>query len=225
MPHLPALPLDAWAPAYETLHRWTQIVGKTRLSNSAMQNHWWNATLYVTARGLTTSTIPYDGGLYEVEFDFVDHLLLVRTTNGELRSMQLKPQTVADFYADYIAMLKSVGVEPKIRGIPCELPDTLPFADDTVHVAYDADAANRCWQILSYSDRVFKEFRSGFLGKCSPVHFWWGAFDLACTRFSGRRAPIHPGGIPNLPDRITREAYSHECYSSGWWPGTVGGPV
>jgi hypothetical protein len=225
MPHLPALPLDAWAPAYETLHRWTQIVGKTRLSNSAMQNHWWNATLYVTARGLTTSTIPYDGGLYEVEFDFVDHLLVVRTSNGELRSMQLKSQSVADFYADYMAMLKSAGVEPKIRAIPSELPDTLPFADDRVHAAYDAGAANRCWQILSYTDRLFKEFRSGFLGKCSPVHFWWGAFDLACTRFSGRRAPIHPGGIPNLPDRITREAYSHECYSAGWWPGTVGGPV
>jgi hypothetical protein len=225
MPKLPPLPLGEWAPAFETLHRWTQIVGKTRLSNTAMQNHWWNATLYVTARGMTTSPILYEGGTYEIEFDFVDHLLIVRTSSGELRSMQLKPQSVAQFYTAYIAVLKSVGIDPKIRAIPCELPDTIPFAGDAVHAGYDADAANRCWQILAYTDRVFKEFRGDFLGKCSPVHFWWGAFDLACTRFSGRRAPLHPGGIPNLPDWITREAYSHECYSCGWWPGSVGGPV
>ena len=225
MPKLPALPLDAWAPAYETLHRWTQIVGKTRMSNSAMQNHWWHATLYVTARGMTTSPIPYDGATYEVEFDFVDHLLVARTSSGELRSMELKPQSVAGFYAAYTAMLKSVGIAPNIRAVPCELPDTIPFADDNVHAAYDPDAAHRCSQILGYTDRVFKEFRGDFLGKCSPVHFWWGAFDLACTRFSGRRAPLHPGGIPNLPDSVTREAYSHECYSCGWWPGSVGGPV
>jgi hypothetical protein len=225
VPKLPPLPLDEWAPAYQTLHRWTQIVGKTRLSNTAMQNHWWNATLYVTARGLTTSTIPYKRGVYEVEFDFVDHLLLARTSTGDIRSLELERRSVADFYAGYTAMLDSLGIEPRIRGIPCELPDTLPFAEDNIHADYDPDAANRSWQILAYTDRIFKDFRSGFLGKCSPVHFWWGAFDLACTRFSGRRAPVHPGGIPNLPDWVTREAYSHECYSCGWWPGTVGGPV
>jgi hypothetical protein len=225
MSKLPPLPLGEWASTYETLHRWTQIVGKTRLSNSAMQNHWWNSTLYVTARGLTTSPIPYDGATFEIEFDFVEHLLVFRASTGELRSMALEPQTVAQFYGAYKAMLESVGIEPGIRAIPCELPDTLPFADDTTHASYDPGAANRCWQILAYTDRVFREFRGDFLGKCSPVHFWWGAFDLACTRFSGRRAPVHPGGIPNLPDSVTREAYSHECYSSGWWPGTVGGPV
>jgi uncharacterized protein DUF5996 len=219
----PRLPLDEWQSTYATLHLWTQIVGKTRLRLSPMQNHWWHCTLYVTSRGLGTSPIPYGDRTFEIEFDFIDHQLVVRTSDGETRTLPLVPRTVADFYAEYLALLRSLGFEVRIHSRPNEIADAIPFAEDRVHAAYDGDAAQRSWRVLSHADRVLKEFRGRFVGKCSPVHFWWGAFDIACTRFSGDRAPLHPGGFPNLPDYVTREAYSHECISAGWWPG--GGPI
>lgn len=221
----PELPLDAWQDTYSTLHRWTQIVGKTRLAFAPMENHWWQAALYVSARGLCTSPMPAGERTFEVEFDFIDHQLTARTSDGESRSLPLEPQSVQRFYGRYLAMLASLSLEPTIHPVPAEMPDTLPFADDTEHASYDPDAAQRCWRALAQGDRVLKRFRGRFLGKSSPSHFWWGAFDLACTRFSGRAAPRHPGGLPNLPDRVTREAYSHECISAGWWPGTPGSPV
>ncbi|HSL69797.1 MAG TPA: DUF5996 family protein, partial [Longimicrobiales bacterium] len=224
-PAWPALPLRAWADTYATLHRWLQIVGKTRLALAPHQNHWWQVTLYVTAQGLTTSPIPFGQDTFEVDLDFVAHNLIVRTSAGATRTMPLVAQSVKTFFSEYRSLLHSLRIDPRIRPIPSELPDTLPFTDDDVHASYDADAAHRCWRMLVQVDRVLKQFRGRFLGKCSPVHFWWGAFDIACTRFSGRRAPRHPGGVPNLPDRVTREAYSHECISAGWWPGTPGGPV
>jgi uncharacterized protein DUF5996 len=222
-PAWPRLPLGKWQSTYATLHLWTQIVGKTRLRYSPMQNHWWHCTLYVTSRGLGTSPIPYGDRTFEIEFDFLAHQLVVRTSDGETRSMPLVPRTVADFYGEYLALLRSLGLEVRIHGAPNEIPDVIPFAQDRVHASYDGDAAQRCWRLLGQADRVLKEFRGRFIGKCSPVHFWWGGFDLACTRFSGRRAPRHPGGIPNLPDYVTQEGYSHECISAGWWPG--GGPI
>jgi hypothetical protein len=219
----PRLPLDDWQPTYATLHLWSQIVGKTRLRLSPKQNHWWHCTLYVTSRGLGTSPMPYGERTFEIDFDFLDHQLVARTSEGESRAMPLVPRTVAEFYGEYRALLGSLGVDVRIHGSPNEIPDAIPFAKDTVHGSYDADAAHRCWRILVNADRALKEFRGGFVGKASPVHFWWGGFDLACTRFSGRRAPQHPGGIPNLPDYVTREGYSHECISAGWWPGS--GPI
>jgi uncharacterized protein DUF5996 len=221
----PQLALGEWQDTYATLHRWTQIVGKTRLALAPMQNHWWQVTLYLTARGLGTSPMPYRGRSFEIELDFVDHLLIARTSEGVTRTLPLVPQSVAEFYREYVAMLRSLGIQPKIWPVPSELADATPFTDDRIHASYDADAAQRCWRILAQTDRVLKEFRGRFIGKCSPSHFWWGGFDLACTRFSGRRAPPHPGGIPNVPDYVTREAYSHECYSAGWWAGSLGGPV
>jgi uncharacterized protein DUF5996 len=219
----PRLPLDDWQPTYATLQLWTQIVGKTRLRLSPMQNHWWHCTLYVTSRGLGTSPIPYGDRTFEIEFDFIDHQLVVRTSDGETRTLPLVPQSVADFYAEYLALLRSLGFEVRINSRPNEMAEAIPFAEDRVHAAYDGDAAQRSWRVLADADRVLKEFRGRFVGKCSPVHFWWGGFDIACTRFSGRPAPPHPGGIPNLPDYVAREAYSHECISAGWWPG--GGPI
>jgi hypothetical protein len=221
----PALPLDGWLETYETLHRWTQIVGKTRLALAPMQNHWWQVTLYLSARGLTTSPIPYHDRTFEIEFDFIDHLLVVRTADGVTRSMQLAPQSVADFFRDYMAMLGSLGIEPKIYPRPVEIIDATPFADDRVHATYDADAAQRFWRVLNQADRVLKKFRSGFIGKSSPSHFWWGGFDLSCTRFSGRRAPRHEGSPPNTPEYVNVEAYSHECISAGFWPGSAGTSV
>jgi hypothetical protein len=219
----PALPLAEWQNSLATLHRWLQIVGKTRLALAPPVNHWWHITLYLSSRGLTTSAMPYRDRWLEVELDFIDHQLLARTSNGGIRSMPLAPQTVADFYRDYMALLQSVGAPVKIRPVPNELEDTLPFTDDRVHRSYDPEYVSRCWRALAQADRVLQQFRGGFIGKCSPVHFFWGAFDLACTRFSGRPAPTHPGGVPNLPDWAVREAYSHECISAGWWPG--GGAV
>jgi len=215
----PALPLDGWQPTYETLHLWTQLVGKTRLALSPMENHWWQVALYVTPRGLTTSPIPHGHRTFEVAFDFVDHLLIARTSDGDTRTLPLEARPVADFYRDYVAMLRSLGLEVHIWPHPSEIDGALPFPDDRVHAAYDPEAAQRCWRVMVQADRVMKRFRGRFLGKCSPVHFWWGAFDLACTRFSGRRAPRHPGGVPNLPDYVAVEGYSHECISAGWWPG------
>ncbi|OLD63626.1 MAG: hypothetical protein AUI47_08715 [Acidobacteria bacterium 13_1_40CM_2_68_5] len=221
----PLLPLEPWEATCNTLQLWTQIVGKTRLAFAPMQNHWWQTALYVTARGLGTSPIPRGERAFEVDFDFIDHRLLVRASDGKTGTLPLAPQTVADFYGRYQDLLRSLGIELKIRPVPNEFPNPLPFDKDDVHGSYDADAARRFWRALMQADRVLKEFRGRFLGKCSPVHFWWGSFDLACTRFSGRVAPQHPGGVPNLPDWVTREAYSHECISAGWWPGNGEGPV
>ena len=222
----PQLTLDEWAPTQTTLHRWTQMVGKTRLALAPMQNHWWQVVMYVTDRGLTTSPIPYDDGrTFDVNFDFNDHKLTARTSDGDTRTLPLVPQSVADFYAEYMSMLRSLGIQVKIMPVPMELTDTMRFTEDRTHASYDPAAAHRCWQVLVQADRALKRFRGRFIGKSSPSHFWWGAFDLSCTRFSGRPAPPHPGGIPNCPDYVTLEAYSHECISAGWWPGTVGSPV
>jgi hypothetical protein len=219
----PALPLDAWRETKDTLHLWTQIVGKVRLALAPMVNHWWQAPLYVNVRGLTTSAMPYRDGAVEARFDFLDHMLHIETSAGTARHVTLEPRSVADFYHETMAALRALGVHVRIHARPVELVDVIPFDRDESHGAYDADAARRFWGVLMQTDRVMHSYRSGFLGKCSPVHFWWGSFDLSCTRFSGRRAPAHPGGIPNCPDYVPREAYSHECMSVGWWPG--GGAV
>jgi hypothetical protein len=215
----PALPLDGWQETYATLHRWTQIVGKVRLARMPWINHSWHVTLYVTARGLTTAPVPCGAKSFQIDFDFIDHQLSVRTSDGDVRSLALRPRSVADFYRELMAALRALGVATAIHARPNELEDATPFAEDESHASYDADAAQRCWQLLAQAERVFTAFRARFLGKCSPVHFFWGAFDLAVTRFSGRPAPRHPGGVPNLPDRVVREAYSHEVCSAGFWPG------
>jgi hypothetical protein len=219
----PTLPLAEWQDTQKTLHRWVQIVGKTRLALAPPVNHSWHVTLYLTARGLTTSPMPYDGRTTEVDFDFLEHQLLIRTSEGDTRRMKLVPRSVADFYREYTTLLAELDIRVRLRPIPSELQDTLAFTEDEDHRSYDPEHAQRCWRILAATSRVLQAFRGRFIGKCSPVHFFWGAFDLACTRFSGRTAPQHPGGVPNLPDRVVREAYSHECISSGWWPG--GGPL
>jgi hypothetical protein len=200
-----------------------QMVGKTRLALATPVNHWWHVTFYLTARGLTTSPMPYHGQTLEIEFDFIDHNLVARTSTGTSRTLPLAPRTVAEFYEQYLALLGSLGFAVRIRPVPAELEDATPFPEDEQHRSYDPEYAGRCWRILAQSARVFQRFRGEFIGKCSPVHFFWGAFDLACTRFSGRVAPEHPGGVPHLPDWAVREAYSHECISAGWWPG--GGPL
>ena len=219
----PALPLAEWEATRDTLHMWTQIVGKVRLALAPMVNHWWQVALYVNARGLTTSAMPYAGGVVEMRFDFLDHALRVETSTGGVRAVALEPRSVASFYHEVKEVLRDVGVDAYIWRWPVELPEVIPFDEDETHAAYDADAAQRFWRLLVQADRVLNAFRGRFVGKCSPVHFWWGSFDLACTRFSGRTAPPHPGGMPHLADRVAREAYSHECISAGWWPG--GGPV
>jgi hypothetical protein len=221
----PELPLGAWADTYATLHRWTQIVGKTRLALSPMENHYWHVALYLTARGLTTSPMAHGDRLLQVDFDFLDHLLVARTSGSEVRTMALAPKSVAAFHQEYLELLRSLNLDVRIGPMPNEIPDAIPFPEDRANASYDGSAARDCWRALAQADRVFKRFRNRFLGKQSPVHFWWGSFDLACTRFSGRTAPAHPGGVPNLPDRVTRESYSHECMSAGWWPGAKGSPV
>ena len=221
----PALPLAEWRDTYATLHRWLQMVGKTRLALAPMQNHWWQVTLYLTSRGMSTSPMPCGDRSVDVELDFLQHRLIVRTSDGDTRLLSLEPCPVAEFYREYIDALQTLGITPRIRPVPTELADVVPFPEDREHSAYDPDAAQRCWRILASADRIFKEFRGRFLGKCSPSHFFWGSFDLACTRFSGRRAPKHPGGVPNCPDYVAVEAYSHECISAGWWPGSAGSPV
>lgn len=218
----PALPLDEWQETYATLHRWTQIVGKVRLARMPWINHSWHATLYVTSRGLTTSPIPCGTRSFQIDFDFIEHQLLIRTSDGEVRSLALRPRSVADFYRELMAQLRALGIETAIHPRPNEVEDPIPFAEDEQHASYDAEAANRFWRVLVQTDRVLTEFRAGFIGKCSPVHFFWGSFDLAVTRFSGRPAPRHPGGVPNLPDWVAREAYSHEVSSAGFWPGGGG---
>ena len=219
----PSLPLEEWKDTYATLHMWMQIVGKIRLAQSPWVNHSWHVTLYPTARGLTTSPVPWSGGFFQIDFDFIDHSLLVSTGNGEVRTIALNAFPVAEFHRRLFAALDDLGVKVRIHGAPNEVAEPLPFAQDREHHSYDPEYARRWWKAVSLTSKVFKEFRAPFLGKCSPVHFFWGAFDLAVTRFSGRKAPQHPGGFPNMPDWITREAYSHEVSSCGFWPG--GGPV
>jgi hypothetical protein len=218
----PALPLAEWKDTYETLHRWTQIVGKVRLKVTPLMNHWWNATLYITPRGLTTSSMTYKGRFFQIDFDFTDHLLLINTTDRPTKTITLRPCSVADFYQEIMGALQSLGMPINIWTTPVEVQDRTPFEKDHKHAAYDPEYAQRFWRILAESTRVFTEFRSRFVGKVSPVHFFWGAFDLAVTRFSGRTAPSHPGA-PNCGRFVMVEAYSHEVSSCGFWPG--GGPV
>jgi Family of unknown function (DUF5996) len=210
----PALPLSEWADTYATLHMWSQVVGKVRLALSPRVNHWWEVPLYVSARGLTTSPIPYENGIFEVQFDFIEHKLEIATTGGEMRSLRLVPRTVANFYAEFMEMIHSLGINAKIWRMPVEVPNPIRFDQDRTHASYDPEYAHRFWRILVTVDSIFKEFRARFIGKASPVHFFWGSFDMAVTRFSGRRAPERPGA-----DSINREAYSHEAISVGFWPG------
>jgi len=215
----PALPYAEWKETCAALHMWTQIVGKVRLALSPWTNHSWHVTLYLTARGLTTSPIPHGSDVFEIRFDFVDHTLRILKNDGSGRDLKLKPQSVAQFYERMMSILDELDLPIQINTTPNEIVDAIPFERDQTHRAYDSEYANRFWRVLLQSDRVFKLFRSRFCGKCSPVHFFWGSFDLAVTRFSGRPAPLHPGGIPHLPDAITREAYSQEVSSLGFWPG------
>lgn len=216
----PDLEYAAWRDTALTLQLWTQIVGKIRLKLTPWRNHGWHVPLYVTARGLGTSAIPSGTTTFDMEFDFVDHKLISRCSSGRAHEIKLRPMTVAEFYREVMAAMTALDIDVRISRMPNEVPDPIPFDKDTTHASYDAKAAHRFWQTLVQVDRVFGLFQTGFLGKVSPVHFFWGSFDLAVTRFSGRRAPLHPGGVPGLPDRVTREAYSHEVSSAGFWPGS-----
>ena len=216
----PELPTSAWRETYETLQLWTQIVGKIRLAREPWLNHSWHVVLYVTPRGLTTSPIPDGTRTFEIELDFIDHLLRISTSDGAQRQFSLAGHSVASFYAAIMAELAQLGIHVAINEMPNELPEPIRFSQDHQHASYDPDAVRRFLQILENVDRVFKQFRTAFLGKASPVHFFWGSFDLAVTRFSGRRAPRHPGGVPHLPDEVAAEAYSHEVSSAGFWPGS-----
>jgi hypothetical protein len=218
----PSLPLEAWEDTFSTLHRWSQIVGKIRLAQTPWINHSWHVPLYVTARGLSTSRISHGDRAFEIIFDFIDHRLLIQSSDGGDAALPLRPHSVAEFYHELLGTLDRLGLGVSIHGSPNEVEDATPFVEDHSHNAYDPEYATRCWRVLMHSDRVLQRFRAPFIGKCSPVHFFWGSFDLAVTRFSGSPAPVHPGGIPNLPDWVAREAYSHEVSSCGFWPG--GGP-
>ena len=215
----PELPYAAWKDTCATLQLWTQVVGKVRLMLTPWLNHSWHVTLYVTARGLTTGPIPHGGGAFAIEFDFIDHVLWLRTSGGQHRQIVLQPMSVAEFYAGVMHALADLGIAVRINTMPNEIAGAVPFPDDRAHASYDRDYAHRFWRVLLASHEVFAHFRTGFLGKASPVHFFWGGPDLAVTRFSGRAAPPHPGGVPNLPDAVAREAYSHEVSSAGFWPG------
>jgi len=215
----PDLPYAAWRDTCETLQLWTQIVGKIRLARTPWLNHSWHVTLYVTPRGLTTSPIPDGARTFQIDFDFVDHALRISTSDGAQQTLPLVAQPVADFYVALMQALASLGIHVAIDEMPNELPEPIRFSEDRQHKSYDPDAVRRFSQVLVSADRVFKQFRTGFLGKSSPVHFFWGSFDLAVTRFSGRRAPRHPGGVPHLRDDVAVEAYSHEVSSAGFWPG------
>ncbi len=210
----PALPLAEWRDTYDTVHMWTQIVGKTRLELTPLVNHFWNVVLYVTPRGLTTSSVPYSQGQFEAEFDFISHRLVIANSNGQVKAIELYPRSVADFYSEYMSSLRSLGIEVTINTMPQEFPNPIPFEKDTQHAAYDKEYVDRFRRALVASDRVLQDFRSRFIGKSSPVQFFWGSFDLALSRFNGKLAPPRPGA-----DRITREAYSHEDISCGFWPG------
>jgi len=218
----PSLPLAEWRDTCATLQLWTQIAGKVRLALAPMANHWWQVPLYVTARGLTTSPMPYRGLAVQIDFDFIDHRLVIATSGGRQSLLALEPRSTADFYRAVMSQLSALGIDVAIWTMPVEIADAIPFEQDRIHGAYDPDCAHRFWQILVHADRVLKEFRGRFLGKASPVHFFWGSFDLAVTRFSGRAAPPHPGTAPNLANWVMREAYSHEVSSCGFWPGNSG---
>ena len=218
----PDLAFADWSDTISTLHMWMQIVGKVRLSQTPWTNHSWHVPLYVTARGLSTSPIPYRGVTFEITFDFIDHQLIIQSTDGAQRLVPLVPRTVSDFYNAVFEELRELDLNISIYTTPSEIPNAIPFEADTEHHHYDPDYANRFWRAVVQIDRVFKEFRARFIGKCSPVHFFWGSFDLAVTRFSGREAPPHAGGVPNFPDWVAREAYSHEVSSAGFWPGGGG---
>ena len=220
----PALPFSEWKDTAKTLHMWTQIVGKIRLALTPWINHSWHVTLYVTARGLTTSPMYLGARVLEIDFDFLDHVLRFRTGEGAEKTIRLAPKSVAAFYKEVTSTLREMDFAVEINTTPNEVDPAIPFEKNETDCSYDPEYANRFWRVLLQSDRVFKEFRSDFCGKCSPVHFFWGSFDLAVTRFSGRRAPEHPGGIPHLPDAVTREAYSHEVSSLGFWPGNEAMP-
>jgi hypothetical protein len=218
----PALPLASWQDTYATLHMWTQMVGKVRMALTPLVNHWWNTTLYVSPRGLTTSKIPYRDRSFELCFDFLDHQLRLNTSDGLSKSLPLVARSVADFYQEFMSMLRDAGIEVKIWKMPVEVPNPIAFDCDREHASYDPASAQRFWRVLLAIDRVLNEFRAQFIGKCSPVHFFWGSFDLTVSRFSGRRAPERPGA-----DAMTREAYSHEVSSVGFWPGSgnIQGPA
>lgn len=216
----PELNLEDWQDTCSTLHMWTQIVGKIRLVQTPWVNHSWHVPLYLTTRGLTTSNIPYGNRVFQIDFDFLNHHLWIATDEGHTKTVDLQPRSVADFYQVVMQALQELEMPIRINALPNEIPDPIPFAKDTTHASYDGEAAQRFWRVLLQSDRVFKEFRSHFCGKVSPVHFFWGSFDLAVTRFSGRPAPEHPGGVPNLPDDVAKEAYNQEVSSAGFWPGT-----
>jgi hypothetical protein len=218
----PELPYVAWKDTCATLQLWTQIVGKIRLAKSPWLNHSWHVTLYVWARGLTTGPIPDGARTFQIDFDFIDHVMWVRTSDGHFRQLMLRPMPVAEFHADLWIALKELGLAVKINMMPNEVADAIAFDRDTVHASYDPDYANRFWRVLLASHNVFSLFRTSFLGKVSQVHFFWGSNDLAVTRFSGRKAPRHPGGVPRLPDTVAAEAYSHEVSSAGFWPGSPG---
>ena len=218
----PELDFAQGSDTIASLHLWTQVVGKIRLLLTPWTNHSWHVPLYITARGMHTSPVPYQDRSFEIYFDFIDHRLMIETTDGSQAQILLEARSVADFYHEVMATLKTLGIDVNIYTMPSEIPDAIPFERDTVHQAYDPEYANRFWRALVQVDRVFKEFRARFIGKCSPVHFFWGSFDLAVTRFSGREAPPHPGGVPNFPDWVAREAYSHEVSSAGFWPGGPG---
>src|SRR6266705_450508 len=221
----PSLPFAEWKDTAITLHMWTQIAGKIRLALTPCTNHSWHVTVYVTSRGLTTSPIPHGVRTFEINFDFIDHQVRIDTSDGERRTIELKPRSVADFYRTVMKTLDELHLPVTINRVPNEIQNPIPFDEDEEHRSYDREYANRFWRVLVQTDRVFKEFRSRFCGKCSPVHFFWGSPDLAVTRFSGRAAPKHPGGIPHLPDAITREAYSQEVSSLGFWPGADAMPM
>jgi hypothetical protein len=218
----PNIPFPAWRDTRDTLHLWTQIVGKIRLAQTPWLNHGWHVALYVTSKGLTTSAIPHGSRTFEMEFDFVEHSLDIRTHEGALKRIALKPRSVADFYADVMKTLNELRLSVAINERASEIPDPIPFSQDRTHASYDPEYANRFWRALAQVDRVMKLFRTGFLGKASPVHFFWGSFDLAVTRFSGRKAPMFTGTVPGLAADVMKEAYSHEVSSAGFWPGGGG---
>jgi hypothetical protein len=217
----PPLPLSEWDDTRATLHLWTQVVGKIRLARSPPINHWWQVPFYLTCRGLSTSPIPYETRAFQIDFDFLAHRLLIETSDGPRDGFALQPMPVADFFAQVMGRLRKLGLDIAIWPMPVEIPDPIPFDQDREHTAYDPEYACRFWRVLLSAHRVLTAFRGGFLGKASPMHFFWGSFDLAVTRFSGRLAPPH-GGAPNVADRVTREAYSHEVSSCGFWPGVAG---
>jgi hypothetical protein len=221
----PSLPFAAWRETCATLHLWTQVVGKIRLAQAPLINHWWQVPLYVTTRGFTTTPMPHGTRTFQIDFDFIDHRLIISANDGATASLALEPRSVSDFHRDLMARLAALGLPVKIWTMPVEIEGAIPFEQDTAHAAYDPDAANRFWRILAQCERVLTKFRAGFLGKVSPVHFFWGSFDLALTRFSGRRAPPHTGTAPHLANWVMREAYSHEVSSVGFWPGDASVPM